>query len=114
MLYLQCRSDPQNKRWQPVPGPEGVDPIFGTLADFDRLVGELHRRNVRVITDDGRGLDRNRIREKAIERGLLSESHRPLLAPTKLRHHARCRGCAGLFANADAVEAKPVAYVKEI
>jgi len=35
MLYLQCTSDPQNKRWQPAPGPDGADPIFGLTAVKD-------------------------------------------------------------------------------
>ncbi|MCL6500345.1 MAG: alpha-amylase, partial [Firmicutes bacterium] len=29
----------------------GVDPALGTLADFDRLVAEAHRRNLRVVVD---------------------------------------------------------------
>ena len=28
-----------------------IDEQFGTLADFDRLVGEAHRRNIRVLLD---------------------------------------------------------------
>jgi len=29
----------------------GVDPIFGKMADFDRLVAALHARNIRLILD---------------------------------------------------------------
>jgi alpha-glucosidase len=30
---------------------QGIDPQFGTMADFDRLMAEAKKRNVRVITD---------------------------------------------------------------
>jgi alpha-glucosidase len=30
---------------------EQIDPQFGTLADFDRLIAEAHRRNLKVVTD---------------------------------------------------------------
>lgn len=29
----------------------GIDPVFGTLADFDRLIDEVHRRGLKLVLD---------------------------------------------------------------
>lgn len=42
---------PQKDSGYDVADPRGVDPMYGTLADVDRLIAEAHDRDLRVIID---------------------------------------------------------------
>jgi len=46
-----CFPSPQVDFGYDVSDYEAIDPMYGTMKDFDRLVGEGKRRNVRVILD---------------------------------------------------------------
>jgi alpha-glucosidase len=46
-----CFPSPQVDFGYDVSDYENIDPKYGTLADFDRLVGEAKKRNIRVILD---------------------------------------------------------------
>ena len=46
-----CFPSPQVDFGYDVSDYEAIDPMYGTLADFDRLVAEAKRRNIRVILD---------------------------------------------------------------
>ncbi|HEX8871837.1 MAG TPA: alpha-glucosidase, partial [Candidatus Acidoferrum sp.] len=46
-----CFPSPQVDFGYDVSDYEAIDPMYGTLADFDRLVSEAKKRNIRVILD---------------------------------------------------------------
>jgi alpha-glucosidase len=46
-----CFPSPQVDFGYDISDYENIDPMYGTLADFDRLVSEAKKRNIRVILD---------------------------------------------------------------
>src|SRR5216683_2014039 len=46
-----CFPSPQVDFGYDVSDSEAIDPMYGTMKDFDRLVSEAKRRNIRVILD---------------------------------------------------------------
>src|ERR1700739_4907045 len=46
-----CFPSPQVDFGYDVSDYENIDPMYGTLADFDRLVAEAKKRNIRVVLD---------------------------------------------------------------
>lgn len=44
-------SSPQDDNGYDIRNYQDIDPIFGTLADYDRLLKEAHARNMRVVMD---------------------------------------------------------------
>src|SRR6202161_819005 len=47
----QCFPSPQVDFGYDVSDYEAIDPMYGTMQDFDRLVSEAKKRNIRVILD---------------------------------------------------------------
>ncbi|HXY51451.1 MAG TPA: alpha-glucosidase [Terriglobales bacterium] len=46
-----CYPSPQVDFGYDVSDYENIDPMYGTLADFDRLAAQAHKRNIRIIMD---------------------------------------------------------------
>ncbi len=46
-----CFPSPQVDFGYDVSDYENIDPAYGTLADFDRLVAEAKKRNIRIVLD---------------------------------------------------------------
>src|SRR5436190_24017893 len=46
-----CFPSPQVDFGYDVSDYENIDPMYGTLADFDRLASEAKKRNIRIIMD---------------------------------------------------------------
>ncbi len=46
-----CYPSPQADFGYDISDYEGIDPQYGTMADFDRLVAEAKKRNIRIVMD---------------------------------------------------------------
>ncbi len=42
---------PQDDNGYDISGYQDIEPVFGTLADFDRLLGEVHKRGMKLVMD---------------------------------------------------------------
>ena len=52
MLWLSpIYPSPQDDNGYDISDYQGVDPLFGTLADLDELIAQAHRREIKVLMD---------------------------------------------------------------